>query len=378
MSTINNDYGRSSMMIVREQQRGKAQEKKESSNAKASEDSLVDDQQYLVLDNESSADLLAKASQSVDEWMQGFSLFRSRKDLMSKSGADAENNFDSILEDNSIQKIAMLLKMVSNVKGNSIKDMLFTFFKQFPDESDRVIILRKALQRSDIDESVKVTLRSVLKKLEESGNTKLLKAGINVALKARLFGQSLGISASLLRSTYRNFLESDGDDIETYKSWISIFGYKQRHKILEFIEEALLIDISSTAPSCMDLEFGQLLSHLLKLKQIRSLESEFIQGLLTQKNITRINSSEEKWLLFVFCIQQDPHGVEVYLKDIDNLPETHDNTSKKARFYQSLLALIKGLPDYFFNELTDKSAVEILLKLKIGKYFKRETLGRNA
>lgn len=377
MSTINNDHARSAMMIVRDQQRSKAQEKKESSNAKVSEEGSVDSQQFLEVGEESSADMLAKVSQSVDEWMQGFSLFRARKDLTSKSGADAENNFDSILEENSLQKIAQLLKRVTNVKGNNIRDMLFTFFKQFPDESDRVIILRKALQRSDIDESVKVTLRSVLKKLEETGNPKLLKAGINVALKARLFGQSLGISASLLRSTYRHFLESEGDDIETYKGWISTFGYKKRHNILEFIEEALLIDISSRAPSCMDLEFGKLLSNLLKLKKIRSLEFEFIQRLLTHKNITCVSSSEEQWLLFVFCIQQDPKGIETYLGDIVIFSNTRDNASKKARFYQSLYALVKSLPDDFFNELTAKTMIEDVIKSKIDQYFKYEVLGRN-
>lgn len=367
------EYGHLSALRVREQQRDKAQLQKETSNAKVNDEGYLEDQALLILDEDSSADLLARASQSVDEGLQASSQFRSRRDLSLKSGTDAENNFDSILDDNSLKKLELLLKMVSGVSRSSIKDMLFKFFKQFPDDSDRVIILRKALKRADINENLKPIIKLLLKQLEQSSEPKALKAGINVALKARLFGQTLGVSPALLRSTYRGFLESQGDEIETYMSWISLFGYQKRHHIMKFIEEALLQDIDSLVPSCSPPEFGEVLAKLNQLKKMRTLENTFIRNLLSRNPIIDINGSEKSWLLFLFCIIKDPAGIKNYLADVSPSLEGK-SASIKAQFYQAVYLLCKNIPEEFFADENGRLDVETELNSRINEFFKLELL----
>lgn len=367
------EYGHFSALRVREQQRDKAQLQKETSNAKVNDEGYLEDQALLILDEDSSADLLARASQSVDEGLQASSQFRSRRDLSLKSGTDAENNFDSILDDNSLKKLELLLKMVSGVSRSSIKDMLFKFFKQFPDDSDRVIILRKALKRADINENLKPIIKLLLKQLEQSSEPKALKAGINVALKARLFGQTLGVSPALLRSTYRGFLESQGDEIETYMSWISLFGYQKRHHIMKFIEEALLQDIDSLVPSCSPPEFGEVLAKLNQLKKMRTLENTFIRSLLSRNPIIDINGSEKSWLLFLFCIIKDPAGIKNHLADVSPSLEGK-NASIKAQFYQAVYLLCKNIPEEFFADENGRLNVETELNSRINEFFKLELL----
>lgn len=125
------EYGHLSALRVREQQRDKAQLQKETSNAKVNDEAYLEDQALLILDEDSSADLLARASQSVDEGLQASSQFRSRRDLSLKSGTDAENNFDSILDDNSLKKLELLLKMVSGYRVAVSKICFSSFSNSF-------------------------------------------------------------------------------------------------------------------------------------------------------------------------------------------------------------------------------------------------------
>lgn len=167
LSRINSDSSHLATVRLREQQRTKAQTDKESVNNKVIDEGAQDNADLFVIDADSANELISRASQAVDESLLASSQFRTRRDLSVKSGADTENNFDSILEENTVHKIAQLLKFISGVEGNSIRDIIFKFMKLFPDESDRVKLLRKLLAKKNIDEATKSTLKILLESIEK-------------------------------------------------------------------------------------------------------------------------------------------------------------------------------------------------------------------
>ncbi|WP_337064790.1 type III secretion system gatekeeper subunit SctW [Rouxiella badensis] len=374
MSSINRDYSHSPLLRVREHQRAKAQAEKESSNEKVRDEGELDSAALSLTEDDSSADLIARASQNVDESLIALSQFRSRRDLTLKSGADAENNFDSILDDNTLPKIALLLKMVSGVQGNSIQDMHFRFLNLFPDESDRVLILRKLLKRKNLDETTRKNISTLLENTLQAADPRRLQAGLNIAVKARLFGQFLDINPQLLRSAYRYFIESDDAETVIYKNWISIFGYKKRKTILELIEEFLLTDIDALDPSCSLTEFGNVLLKLNQLKRLRTVDGDFIGNLLLNENIFNVNESEEAWLLFFFCVLQDARNLEEYLNEVAGEFLMAGEPSGCVRFVQALYIECSKIPVEFFDVSEDKSWLEEHLKDSISFHFENEII----
>jgi len=372
LSRINPDSSHLAALRLREQQRSKAQTEKESVNSKVIDEGAQDNADLFVTEADSANELISRASQAVDESLLASSQFRTRRDLSLKSGADTENNFDSILEENTVHKIAQLLKFISGVEGNSIREMLFKFMKLFPDESDRVQLLRKLLAKKNIDEATKSTLKILLESIEKEAEPKSLKAGINVAMKALLFGRSLGVSSSLLRNCYRNFLETNKNETHIYLYWITLFGYKKRKKILRFVESALLIDIDSMDPSCSLVEFGQVLARLNQLKKLRTVDEDFIKVLMRAANYRDLNQGEEDCLLFLFCILTDAEHVKNYLHELLGKNSIVNEENGCVLLIQIVCNLCKCLPVEFFENADDKVLLEKKLSEILAFHFNSE------
>ncbi|CAM3561598.1 type III secretion system gatekeeper subunit SctW [Rouxiella silvae] len=372
LSRINSDSSHLATVRLREQQRTKAQTDKESVNNKVIDEGAQDNADLFVIDADSANELISRASQAVDESLLASSQFRTRRDLSVKSGADTENNFDSILEENTVHKIAQLLKFISGVEGNSIRDILFKFMKLFPDESDRVKLLRKLLAKKNIDEATKSTLKILLESIEKEAEPKRLKAGINVAMKALLFGRSLGVSSSLLRNCYRDFLETNKNETHIYLYWITLFGYKKRKAILKFVESALLIDIDSMDPSCSLVEFGQVLARLSQLKKLRTVDESFIKVLLRAANYRDLNQGEEDCLLFLFCILTDAEKVKDYLYELLCKSTLVNEDKRRVILVQIVCNLCKCLPIEFFENVEDKELLAKKLDETLAFHFNSE------
>ncbi len=364
----------SSLLRVRDHQRSKEQVGKEASNNKLIDDSLVDNANLFVVEDESSNELIARASQNVDESSIASSLFRSRRELTLKSGTDADNNFDAVLDENTLAKLALLLKFIAGVQGSNINDLKFQFIKLFPDESDQVVILRKLLKRENLDKTTRANIELLLEDIIKNSDKRRLKAGINVSLKAKLFGKALDVSPQLLRSAYREFIESDGHEIETYQNWITVFGYDKRKNILAFVEGALLNDIDSVDPSCSLCEFGNFLYRLCQLKKLRTLDVNFITNLLSCECIQKINACEKTWLLFLMSILQDALCVDDFLKEIVGEKLILNPDTVLVNFYQKVLTECMGISVEFFKIDDDKIILENEIKKLIEFLFKKEIL----
>lgn len=185
--------------------------------------------------------------------------------------------------------------------------------------------------------------------LEESP-PKALKAGINSALKAKLFGKKLLLKAGLLRASYRSFLEFDGPAIASYEDWIALYGYSKREAVLIFIEVAVMTDIDAQDPSCSRVEFGQLLKKLGDLKRLRSAEICFIQRLMKDDLIFRHNPNESDWLVFLLALLQAPEELKNLLLEVLGGKLLLADYRERAQVLQMLRLASLGLPQELFED----------------------------
>lgn len=239
-----------------------------------------------------------------DEMSAALAQFRGRRHFELKSDAMTEN-FEKVLEDDTVPKARQVLSL-ARLADKPVAWLLQMARSLFPDDSDLALVLRELLRRKKLDAGTRQRLETLLETVVAQSAPMRLKAGINAALKARLFGAAIAVRAGLLRETYRDFLESDDGPVSCYQDWIALFGAPQRMNVLAFIEAALLTDISAQDPSCSRREFGQLLARLTELKRLRSAENLFIEHLLSDELISRHNALETDWLVFLLGLLTYP------------------------------------------------------------------------
>lgn len=289
-----------------------------------------------------------KFVQSTDEMSAALAQFRNRRDYEKKS-SNLSNSFERVLEDEALPKAKQILKLIS-VHGGALEDFLRQARSLFPDPSDLVLVLRELLRRKDLEEIVRKKLESLLKHVEEQTDPKTLKAGINCALKARLFGKTLSLKPGLLRASYRQFIQSESHEVEIYSDWIASYGYQRRLAVLDFIEGSLLTDIDANDASCSRLEFGQLLRRLTQLKMLRSADLLFVSTLLSYSFTKAFNAEESSWLLLMLSLLQQPHEVDSLLADIIGLNALLLSHKEHASFLQIFYQVCKAIPSSLFYE----------------------------
>jgi len=269
-------------------------------SVKAASDSVSQAADVDSNDDATPAALQQKLADMADDMASVATQFRNRREFEKKANANAEN-FDGVLEEDAEPKAKKLIE-VTAVQQPKLDFLMAQARNLFPDDSDLVLVLRELLKREKLSVIQRKQLESVLQTVTQEADPKMLKAGINCALKARLFGSHLGVNAMLLRQTYRRFLENDGSPLEDYEEWISSYGHKSRHIVLEFVEQSLGIDIRSEDPSCNHLEFSYLLAHMRKLILLRTADRDFVFSLLEKKLVPPYVEEESDWLLLFFSL----------------------------------------------------------------------------
>ena len=295
--------------------------------------------------------------QTTDEMTAALTQFRNRRDYEKKS-LIVEESFERVLDEDTIPKTQKILKIVSEMDELLSHDLLRQARALFPDDSDLVLVLREMLRRYKFDEIKRQRIQEVLLQIEEQANPRALRAGINCALKAKLFGKMLSLSPTLLRASYRNFLENDAGEMAIYEEWIASYGYQRRSFILDFVETALLTDVDAQDPSCSSLEFGHLLSKLTQLKVLRSADISFIKKLLADVQVSSHNNSEAAWLVFMLAILHTPEALDALLYDVLGEAIFLSSHQKRAQLLQAIRRACKSLPLSLFSD--DAAAFALL------------------
>lgn len=263
------------------------------------------------VEDTSPAAALQRYMQSSDEMSAALTQFRNRRNFEATVDV-ATGGFEKVLDDDALPKAKQILAL-ARLGERPVEWLLQMARGMFPDDSDLVLVLRELLRQKQLDKPTRQRLEQMLQTVLEQAPPRRLKAGINCALKARLFGKTLGLRAALMRETYRSFLEADDGPVSCYEDWIALYGYQHRATVLAFIEAALLTDIDALDPSCSHSEFGQLLIKLTQLKRLRSADALFIKKLLADELIRRHERQESDLLVFLFGLLRYPDELDQLL-----------------------------------------------------------------
>ncbi|SUX55952.1 type III secretion system gatekeeper subunit SctW [Chromobacterium vaccinii] len=296
----------------------------------------------------SPAALLQRAAQSSDEMAAVLTQFRSRRDYDKKRGNLADS-FERVLDEDALPKAEAVLKVVQSHEVPA-EELLRRVRSQFPDDSDLILVLRQLARRKQLDEVSRKRLQALLAQAEEEADPQQLKAGVNSALKAKLFGKALDLNPGLLRASYRQFLQSEAPEAAIYQDWVASYGYPQRGVVLDFIEGALLADIDSLDPSCSRLEFGNLLGRLTQLKLLRSADGLFVGKLLGNPLVRGFNSSEADWLFLLLSLLQQPQQVDELLAETVGDTALLSRHADRSSLLYALYQACKALPPRLFPD----------------------------
>ncbi|EHL5992585.1 type III secretion system gatekeeper subunit SctW [Escherichia coli] len=286
--------------------------------------------------------------QSTDEMSAVMAQFRHRRDYEKKADSLADS-FERVLDDDVLPKARQILQIIrsQNVSAEKLLSYIREFFS---DDSDLVLVLRELLKRHAADPVVEKRLSSVLQEAQAQAEPRQLKAGINCALKARLFGKTLMLRPGLLRATYRQFIRSHEPESELYADWISSYGYRRRYAILDYIEEALLADISARVASSSCSEFGYLLGRLSQIKRLRSADILFVRRLAECLSGSQPAEDEALWVLLMLALLQHPEEVDAILTETVGQKMWLLDAREQSIFLQALYMACKSLPASLFDE----------------------------
>lgn len=320
-----------------------------------------------VSDDETPAAEQWKFLQSTDEMTTLITQFSNKKMIENEKSErkSAFSSFDSILEEDIVGKIERILNIA---KGGNVghTSMLSYCSSLFPDVSDLVLAIRELLKRKDLDEISKKNLEEMLESIEETYISKIIKSGINCAIKAKIYGKKLDLLPQLLRAAYRNFLSANKSIIEDYIDLISNFGIERRIDVINFIEDSLLCDISSMDPSCSIHEFGNYLTKLSLLRNIQSIEILFIKNIMKIKSVAK-HMTEDNLLVFILHVLQRPMAIDNILAEQFNCIFLNIEKKEIIKILSILHTEIRKLPAHLFGEKDEQQEVLNYFRTVINK-----------
>ncbi len=310
---------------------------------------------------------LNQAQEAADDMSMVATQFGRFRDL-SRKRSESNENVDRILDEDVDTKLDKIYAVLSSNKFN--KQQLTQYLRSlFHDPSDLLLILLELLRSKKIRKTQRALLEELVDELKESDANGLIRAGINVALKARVFSKSILKDPKILRSLYREFIMFEGPGIYIYDEWIKQYDEKQREQLLDFMLQALVADMQSLAPSAINsTEFGPLLEKLGQIRILYSVEESFITKLMNLL-IARIKSPIKNDFLQIFVA-----GIirpEHIANELDKLLGIYSNLtlSMRAKLVQTLIYAFNSLPiGIFISEEMRDELMENLQDIMTGIY----------
>jgi type III secretion protein W len=264
-------------------------------------------------------------------------------------------------------------------------DMLFTGGKfalatlmkearhRFRDGSDLMLALRELRRRRYVDGGEVDGVEQAIEALVDSGEGRQIKAGINVALKAKVFGARMRIDPSMLRELYRQFLDFDGPCLVIYQDWIDRFGVTNRKRILDYVGVALMCDMQSLDPSCnCAAEFGPLIDTLSWTRMLSSADDVFVGRILEDALMRECKFTEACALATLLGGLQRPFAMtEVMLGALGDVLRPL-SAGRRSQLLQFVLRGFASVPIPLFGDGEGRTVILTAIEAMIGRMYRRE------
>lgn len=242
--------------------------------------------QYIG-ENEISFNLQAEISNAAEEIADILSTFGRFSRVGRKNDAAVNDFVSSMLEDQSEQKLDLLVRQIAKLQDlNHFLNFSRSFF---PNDSDLMLALQEMLFSRKLSERLKKKIKEAIADLKKFGDLKKIQSGINVARLARRFNEGCkrSLSAQDFRNSYLNFIELELPAGIIYKDWIDTYGYENRTSLLAFTLSALVTDMKANEPGIHASEFGPLSARLSDARILHTLD------ILLNEKFSRLSFREQ-------------------------------------------------------------------------------------
>ncbi|KVT54029.1 hypothetical protein WK55_22100 [Burkholderia ubonensis] len=272
-----------------------------------------------------------------------------------------------------LEELAGTLKHQSVSGARSVVALLREVMQRFPDPSDALLALRELRRRRTLKNEPTDWIDEAIDDLMQGGHARAIKAGVNVALKARAFGAQLRLDPRRLRQLYRQFLEFEESYRMVYEAWIDEFGAAKRKRLVDFVAAALKYDMQSLDPSCgCAVEFGPLLTMVGHLRALSSADAIFVGRLVDKVAEPGQLVSEERAVRVMLTGLQRPFGIESVIADLLGpllrmLPD-----ARRCDMMQRVSRAFSTIPLSLYDGLEERHAVIDTLRDMIDAFYAEE------
>jgi type III secretion protein W len=222
-------------------------------------------------------DLSAEMSDMADDALAAAAQFAARRaarrplDLAASSleGTEAENG------DEADQAYAGNVRRIRTIlaQGSDSWEAVYQLMRAlFPDPADLAMLLAALRDDLGLDDEIRAQIDEALRGLADEQES-LVRPGLNTAALVAAFAKRHRLSRQKLRHAYELFLLADADERAIYAHLIETFGFEQRGFALEFLEQAVAVDMSAHTPSRTIYDFLPLRALLARLRLLRCADS---------------------------------------------------------------------------------------------------------
>ncbi len=294
---------------------------------------------------------------TVDELSALVTQIRNRRDMERRTALLTDSGTDAILDEDADEKLDALMRVLRVEARGRPALLLQEAQRRFADSSCLIAALRVLLKRCKAHPQELEDVSEALAQAEAACEEKPTRAGLNVALKARIFGRKLHMTPASVRQAYRDFIQSDENELTLYRRWLTSYGTDRRHVLIDFIEAALLTDMDAYQPSCNIVEFGDLYGRLTQVKVIRTCDVSFVRLISGETFIQILNKPEEEWLLFLMRALDNPQALYDALQDVAGEFLRVASVIEVSQLLQWLLIELKKMPLTIFHNQQDRDAL---------------------
>ncbi len=264
---------------------------------------------------------------------------------------------DHVLEPKGPEKLAALRQQLQQMASQDQATMRALITALFPDPSDVVAVLRLLLADDELQE-IRDTLAALHDELlDHPGKAgQHVRAGLNIALKARLHAPQLKATAAQLRETYRHFLAA-GEPVESYETWVMLYGFERRGRVVDFIERALATDMYALDPSCSVIEFGALLQRVRQITTLRSADHLLFACCWRDAVFARIGMGQLAFLVAVLTMLRRGRDFRSLVEDLFMQARYALADEDKSRLLQDIRRFLKAMPHALWVDIGAQEAV---------------------
>lgn len=249
---------------------------------------------------------------------------------------------EHVLDPEGPQKLTQLRNQLHQHGAANVAQLRTLLSQLFPDPSDAVAVLRILLADEELQE-LHAELQTLHDHYLDGERGRSVRAGVNVALKARLQAPRLRAGAAQLRRSYQEFLAGE-QPLDAYELWIELYGFERRARVVDFIEQALAADMYALDPSCSRLEFGQLLQRVRQLTTLRSADHLLMACCWREQAMQRIGLSPAILVSALFGMVRRGGGLPALFDGVLSAARLAMDTTEKAVFAQGIRRFLKTLP----------------------------------